>query len=190
MATNIVNIASDGDVILTVGNDKKRLRASSLMLSAASPVFKALLGPHFREGQRSRSSTSPVEISLPEDDEDYITELCQILYHDPLHGEEPETEHCKPSSLLELAQLIDKYDCSKAFLLPSRGLLLHWAIENNGTVKTEEIWDMVKAAYLLREPVSFEILTKMMIMNTATSSPQSRRRTSILHVCLVSPSRS
>lgn len=62
-------IADEGDLILAVGNEKKKkkMRVSSVILSMASPVSKALLGPHFREGQRLRNGTSPIEILLPDD---------------------------------------------------------------------------------------------------------------------------
>ena len=67
MADHQEDIDPHGDVILIVGQDKKRLRVSAMMLFAASPVFKALLGPHFREGQRPRSASNPTEITLPDD---------------------------------------------------------------------------------------------------------------------------
>jgi len=43
-----VDIATaDGDILLVLG--ETRLRVSSVILSSASPVFKAMLGPNFSE---------------------------------------------------------------------------------------------------------------------------------------------
>lgn len=49
MADDIQVIDEEGDVIFIIGASKKKLKVSSVMLSRVSPVFKALLGPHFRE---------------------------------------------------------------------------------------------------------------------------------------------
>jgi BTB/POZ domain len=42
-------IDSSGDVILKLG--KSSLKVSSKVLSVASPVFRAMFGPHFQEGE-------------------------------------------------------------------------------------------------------------------------------------------
>jgi hypothetical protein len=39
-----------GDVMLIVGSNKGKIQVSSKVLRLASPVFKALLGPNFKEG--------------------------------------------------------------------------------------------------------------------------------------------
>lgn len=49
-----VIVAPEGDVILVVGADKKRLRVSSTFLSQSSSVFKAMFSGKFAEGEYFR----------------------------------------------------------------------------------------------------------------------------------------
>lgn len=48
MPDEVQAIDEDGDVILVVGSNNKKLKVSSVTLSKVSPVFKALFGPRFR----------------------------------------------------------------------------------------------------------------------------------------------
>ena len=50
--------------MLLVGPDKVSIRASSKVLSLASPVFDKMLGPHFAEGQALLKKDSPEKFSL------------------------------------------------------------------------------------------------------------------------------
>lgn len=61
-----VDIVPDGDVILVV-QDQVELRVYSIVLKLASAVFKAMLGPHFAEGQVQGTPTDPKSVSLQED---------------------------------------------------------------------------------------------------------------------------
>jgi len=75
------NIADRGDVILLVGvPPRAKIRVFSLILTAASPIFAAMLGPHFREGQGERSAESPKGIALPDDDPTAMTAMCRLLH--------------------------------------------------------------------------------------------------------------
>ncbi|KAI7277108.1 hypothetical protein KC335_g99 [Hortaea werneckii] len=74
-----VDVAADGDIILALPQNLC-IRVSSAVLSLVSPVFKAMLGPRFREGSESRSSSQPKEISLPEDDGIAMKHLCLLLH--------------------------------------------------------------------------------------------------------------
>jgi hypothetical protein len=44
-----INLDPSGDVVLMLGETS--LRVSSKVLSVASPVFRAMFGPHFQEGE-------------------------------------------------------------------------------------------------------------------------------------------
>ena len=48
-ASNITKIDPNGDLILEVGD--RSLLVSSKVLSIASPVFRTMLGPNFKEGE-------------------------------------------------------------------------------------------------------------------------------------------
>lgn len=58
----ISTAAPQGDLILIVGTTASKIRGSSNVLSSASVVFEALLGPHFLEGQQAGTSEHPKEI--------------------------------------------------------------------------------------------------------------------------------
>ena len=85
------DIAKDGDIVLVVGEDQERLRVYSVVMTIVSQPFRALLGPHYKEGQQSSTpGTQLKEIVLPEDnavaidrnDENRptLTSLLLILY--------------------------------------------------------------------------------------------------------------
>lgn len=93
-----VDIHPEGDVVLICGEGEhvkyvtsrsrtqisnadlhRRLRVSSVLLSHASPVFKAMLGPHFKEGSTLATSSS-IEIPLPEDDPFAMEIICYVLH--------------------------------------------------------------------------------------------------------------
>ncbi|EME88598.1 uncharacterized protein MYCFIDRAFT_170185 [Pseudocercospora fijiensis CIRAD86] len=71
------------DIILIVGAENEKLRASSAVLSANSPVFAAMFGPNFSEGQQLRdpSRKDPVQIKLPEDDAHGMRLLNGVLHN-------------------------------------------------------------------------------------------------------------
>ena len=67
----------EGDVILVLGD--VGLQVSSKVLSVASPVFKAMFGPHFAEGQGQASSMKPRRIKLHDDDVEAMKVLCKYI---------------------------------------------------------------------------------------------------------------
>lgn len=130
----------NGDVILVIpsGSDPSavaRFQANSVVLCLASPVFRAMLGPNsrFREGtnlklaavagglQSSGSNSTPMELSLTDDDPDAFAVILRILHLDfdniptamSAFGADEE-QH----KLHEMAIICDKYDM--------RHVLLFW----------------------------------------------------------------
>ena len=102
--------------MLLVGPDKVSIRASSKVLSLASPVFDKMLGPHFAEGQAllkkdspEKSAESPTEIALPDDDPEAM-----VLFCDTIHFKRHATPYIEFSLLAKMASLSEKYDCSLA----------------------------------------------------------------------------
>ena len=102
--------------MLLVGPDKEVIRASSKVLSLASPVFARMLGPHFAEGQSlsekgslANSAVSPTEVTLPDDDPEAM-----VLFCDTIHFK----RHARPDIafplLTKVASLSDKYEISLA----------------------------------------------------------------------------
>lgn len=74
------SVAIGGDVLFDVENG--RIPAPSDVLTCASPVFKAMLGPNFSEGQAPRSTINPIIITLEDDDVESMTILPILLHKD------------------------------------------------------------------------------------------------------------
>ncbi|KAK4690999.1 hypothetical protein P7C71_g5912, partial [Lecanoromycetidae sp. Uapishka_2] len=106
------DVDPEGDLVLLVGPDEVGIRVNSKVLSRASPVFAAMLGPRFAEG-RALQYLAPAEFSsipLPEDDVDAMIRLCRAFHFKLSINEELVTfDFC-----LKLASLCDKYDASIA----------------------------------------------------------------------------
>ena len=102
-----------GDLALLVGPDQLSIRVSSKVLSLASPVFAAMIGPKFAEGQaflgNQLSSSSPISMSLPEDDVEAMVLFCTTI-----HFKEYATPNVSFPVLGKLAFLCDKYDAARA----------------------------------------------------------------------------
>lgn len=55
----VINIAADGDIILVVGPAKLKIRVQSLILTAVSKPFSAMLGPNWKEGRQKHAADAP-----------------------------------------------------------------------------------------------------------------------------------
>lgn len=94
-------IDPEGDIILICGETE--FQVSSKVLSLASPVFKALFGPNFAEGQPSPSKAS--RIQLHDDDAESMRFMCAVLHHKCASANGIGLER-----LERLAVITDKYD--------------------------------------------------------------------------------
>lgn len=148
-------ITSDGDTILVIGPDEARLCVQSCLLQAASKVFKAMFGPHYKEGQRSGLSGSMKEIPLPEDDVDAMTIICAVIHHrnDMILGE------MSSSKVLQISVVADKYDCKVALKHATH----HW-LDHQNVVSMEELMELMTAAYLLDQAEAFSAITYTLMM--------------------------
>ena len=91
--------------MLLVGPDKESIRASSQVLSLASPVFAKML----ERGPFGNSAVSTTEITLPEDDPEAMTLFC-----DTIHFKKHATPDIALALLAKMASLSDKYGSSVA----------------------------------------------------------------------------
>ena len=109
--TAITQPDPDGDVMLYVGSEdsSKPIRVCAKVLGLASPVFKAMLSPHFADGKGSASACCPRTLTLPEDDPGMMLLICQKLH---FHNEQTKTSF-DLQSLSKLALLCDKYDLAR-----------------------------------------------------------------------------
>jgi hypothetical protein len=164
-----IPIAPDGDTILIVGTEKARLRVSSATLSGASPVFHALFSATFHEGLQPRSDTSPVAITLPEDDPAAMRFVCDLVHLVPTPrggtgtgtGTGAPHEH---DEILAVAVVVDKYGLADALHWPAAGLLLLWLHHRLPGCDVYGLGDLVAAALLLDQPLPFRLFTRHMIL--------------------------
>ena len=148
-------LAPEGDVILVVGAKKFRIRADSLFLKRHSPVFAALLGPNFREGQDLNAS-SPKEIPLPEDDPDAMTAICAVMYHAFDHiPRSPATNF-----VLNIVRHADKYNCYDILTLPSQAY--GWLKSDHLTLG-KDLANILAVSYLVRDQEAFTNVSKALV---------------------------
>ncbi|KAI9871679.1 MAG: hypothetical protein M1830_002623 [Pleopsidium flavum] len=149
-------IDPDGDIIFVL--EETELRVSSKVLSVASAVFKAMFGPHFLEGS-DLTSMSARRISLPDDNAEAMTTLCNILHHrNNKIDQEP-----APSALEQLAVLCDKYDCSKALVPWSRTWMSYYHQNSSRVIGVHRL---MYPFYVFDDAVSFQQISIMIVNHT------------------------
>ena len=155
--------ADEGDVILVVGNEKQKMRVSSVILSMASPVFKALLGPHFREGQEPRSSSSPVEVPLSDDESESMRDILDILHFRSgrMTALYMDSETRSAGYLLRFAVTADKYDLAEPVRGHAKSMLQEWLAEYaNCYLDDQQLFiSIIIAAYVLDQESAFSSAT-------------------------------
>jgi hypothetical protein len=157
-------LAEDGDILLLLA-DGSRIRAYSTVLSLASPVFKAMLGPHFKEGQERGSALSPKEISLPDDDPCSMKEIAYLLHFQTFDGSQP-NDQTLAQAILRIAMLADKYGCTDAMHMLSHGLLSRFLTQRSTkSLDLVRMYDLVAAAYLFNRPELFELFTRRIMLD-------------------------
>ena len=103
----------EGDLVLVIGSgeNQKSIRASSKVLSLASPVLAAMFSPRrFSEGS-ALSSSNPPNIHLPEDDPEAVTVFCRLVHFREYQGNQKAPSF---NELLNMALFCDKYDAGLA----------------------------------------------------------------------------
>ena len=131
------------------------LLVSSRVLSLASPVFTAMLGPKFKEGQVEGPGGTK-RINLPEDDEEALCVICYTLHYRTEHI----PQRLEPSMAAKVAILCDKYDCVNA--------LKPWALiwlPATAYDARKGVYEILLAAYLLDLPETFSQVSWAIILN-------------------------
>ncbi|PWW77323.1 hypothetical protein C7212DRAFT_185705, partial [Tuber magnatum] len=101
---------SYGDVLAILPTTSAKLRISSKVLSTASPVFRSMFSPRFREGAALASATGLTEIEFPDDSPQALETIFNVLHfrHDCVG------EGFDHDALYKIALVVDKYDLAKA----------------------------------------------------------------------------
>ena len=157
---SFLELAPEGDVILVVSKDagQRKLRVHSSILKSASPVFAAMFGPHFAEGQFLDSS-NPKTVDLPDDEPEAMTLICSVIHHrNELCVVHPCPENYR--KIYDTAIAADKYDCTKALRFAS----MDWMRRVRDTTKPENLIFLLESAYFFDDHESFALITENLIL--------------------------
>ncbi|TKA61288.1 hypothetical protein B0A55_10399 [Friedmanniomyces simplex] len=164
-----VNILPDGDLVLAVSGSLE-LRTSTVVLSNASPVFKAMLGPKFAEGQALQADYAgvPHTVTLPDDDPEAMQSLCLILQCGAIAPSSIPAELMVKTTLLA-----DKYDCIDAI---KRSAALWAANIDAEKLDLYTVAALSEAAFLQDDTSLFAKYTKVVVLNVTKSSVDELRQ--------------
>ena len=158
-SASIEEIATNSDIILVVGPEKRKLQVNSCVLKNASKVFNAMFGPHFREGQDLHGNY-PKEIPMLDDNADALTIICRILHlrNDSI------SDSLTPNEVLQIAIAADKFDC----VMRLKAHTAKWL--NSGNMQDIlELGRLSVASYILDNAWAFGQLTYAMIFRSRDS---------------------
>lgn len=167
--TNELIIDEKGDIILVLNDATARVSAD--VLSRSSPVFKALLGPNFSEGQQPRSTEKPKHIELLHDHSLSITRLCLVL-HRPLEEVRGtiytgESTGAAAANIAGLAIVADKYGAVEHLKKDIAPALLKSFMKRKKRTQLEfmQTANLALAAYLFEQAEAFSLFTRCLIMD-------------------------
>lgn len=102
-----IAVDPNGDLTTAIGRGsaQKLVKISSATVKRKSPVFRAMLGPSFREGRITHDDSNP--LTLPDDDPTSMINLFQIM-----HGQRKQVDTEKQDWIQELVVVCDKYECA------------------------------------------------------------------------------
>ena len=142
-----------GDVIFVL--DDLEFQVSSKILSLASPVFKAMFGPSFAEGQGQPGSKVIRRIQLSDDKAEALSAMCHVLHHQNTSADPVDIDR-----LEDMATLVDKYDCVRS--------MHYWAAYQLRMIKVhamKEPYRLLWPSYVFGDAANFNSLTKYMVLN-------------------------
>ncbi|KAE9984686.1 hypothetical protein BLS_001681 [Venturia inaequalis] len=115
-----VTIDPRGDLLLIVGETKQPVLVSARVLQVACEVFRAMLGPNFKEGQELErhnvQNSGPYTLPLPDEEPEPMEVLCRVLHHSYHQLYE---KAMSMDLLTSVAAVADKYDCASALYYPA-----------------------------------------------------------------------
>ena len=128
-------------------------------MSLASPVFKAMLGPNFKEGQALQAN-GKVEISL--DDEAFSFVILANVFH---HKASSVTIEANLDLLFKVARLVDKYQMREA----AEFFYLTWIEKVKGRTspsfcEPSMLGKWLEVAWIFRDNTVFEDVSHVITM--------------------------
>ncbi|KAF5539557.1 hypothetical protein FNAPI_10781 [Fusarium napiforme] len=164
MLDSVTQIIPDGDVMLVVGPSQQKIQISSHFLKHISPVFRAMLDAPMKEGEAlaNKYDDGPVEIVLPEDKEQPMVHVLQMLY-----GSDPSARRFSTTEFREIAIIADKYGMADRLAIFAPFWLRERAVKRFSEIH-EWVWNTLIVAYILKIDWAFFEVTKTML-RTKTS---------------------
>ncbi|KAM0555804.1 hypothetical protein ACHAPJ_006201 [Fusarium lateritium] len=157
-------ISPDGDVIFVFDDGTKKIHVHSFILKNASPIFSAMLGGNFKEGQmlRQAEGKQPIEIPLPYDDFDAFRSICFAL-QDQSH-----TKKHSPSynNLVKVFEVIDKYNLVNAISLSFEFWLMNHDYKGNDMVV---LWQLMLICHQVKADKPFRALSRRIVLGAPHS---------------------
>lgn len=161
-SSGIEEICSHGNVILCAGEgeEERRWRVSSVVLSVSSKVFAAMFEKNRFVESYALSKYYPKDIHLGDDELEPLGILLKLLHHQG-HAE----SLCSSQDvtfILHLARLTEKYDCVQALTHTS-----HLIIEEAMNRKDND-WaargKLAQTTYLLNQARQFQQITQSIVL--------------------------
>ncbi|KAF5676958.1 hypothetical protein FDENT_9339 [Fusarium denticulatum] len=150
----VVEIASNGDLVLILGPEETKLRVCSILLIAASKPFSVMLGPDWKEGHNMHNQQGPFELSLPDDNATALKIVCSIIHHQ----NETVPRTLAASDILAIAVVADKYLCTNALKFASETWLRTFGSEPHNLML------LTASAYLFRNAQAFSEITRALVL--------------------------
>jgi hypothetical protein len=148
-AVTVFDTNPDVDTVLIIGPYERCVGVRSNIVTAASPVFKAMLG------RKAKHTSSITEILLPIDDAEAAETTLDILHgHNDKHASER-----SPEALYRLALFVNKYDCFKSMRDAFRG----WARDMRKK-SSPLVWIWAMVSVILRDRSLFAKATEVLVL--------------------------
>lgn len=165
----VANIDPEGDLVVAIGDNPPRYtRISTRHITLISPVFRAMLGPDFVEGQ-STHKTVRTALQLPEDDVKGMRLLFQLAHWQITDPKEIDVE-----AFPALLVACDKYDCFATFKFSLTAVWDNWLLRNEvpgardgrEAPAVETIGEAICIAYLFGDRRRFKEAMMLMFRHT------------------------
>lgn len=160
-----VNVDLNGDVTLELSRTdgkKVHLLTSSKVLTLASSVFATMFSSQSKEGLSNHGASNKPRISLPNDDVDAFTLICNVIHYRVTEVPEKLSMSC----LENVAIICDKYDMTRSLMSWST-IWLRAGIES---CAPKDFSKLLLAAYILDTPEMFSKISWEVIILQAGSS--------------------
>ncbi|PVH94087.1 hypothetical protein DM02DRAFT_694101 [Periconia macrospinosa] len=175
---NVQGIDPEGDITLKCCNTEDMVTTSFLVsshvLRLASPVFKNMLKPNFKEGDQLLME-GKADIKLNDDEASLLSTVLHILH---FHGEVG-IDSLDAEKLARLAILCDKYDLTKAL----GSWITVWFQKAEKTIQTPKDYGfMLLAAYRFNESERFREISIRAIKNIPNDSTDDWKNQELLNM--------